>query len=85
MIPGWVSFLGPRPPKNGSIFRPRLSACLLGKQAGDVKWPRFGGPENGPVFGTEKPEKWVHETTKPNHPEVQFCGTNRHSGIEAAG
>ena len=45
----------------------------------------FWGPENGPVFGTEKPEKWVHEATKPNHPEVQFCGTNRHSGIEAAG
>ena len=45
----------------------------------------FWGPENGPVFGTEKPEKWVHETSKPNHPEVQFCGTNRHNGIEAAG
>ena len=24
----------------------------------------FWGPENGPVFGTEKPEKRVHEITK---------------------
>ena len=45
----------------------------------------FLGPENGPVLGTEKPEKWVHEVTQNSHPEVQFCGTNGHNDIEAAG
>ena len=45
----------------------------------------FLGPENGPVLGTEKPEKRVHEVTKNNHLEVQFCGTNRDNDIEAAG
>ena len=45
----------------------------------------FGGPENGPVLGAGKPEKRVHEVTKKNHLEVQFCGTNTHNDIEAAG
>ena len=49
------------------------------------KMTPFWGPENGPVFGTEKPEKWVHEVTKNNHLEVQFCGTKIHNDIEAAG
>ena len=43
MVPGRVLFLRPRPPKNVPIFRPRLSASLLGNQTRDVKWARFGG------------------------------------------
>ena len=64
MIPGWVSFLGPRPPKNGSIFRPRLSACLLGKQARDVKWPRFGGQKTVPFL---EPKSQKSGSTKPQN------------------
>ena len=45
----------------------------------------FWGPENGPVFGAEKPEKRVHEVTKNNRLEVQLCGINKHNDIEAAG
>ena len=45
----------------------------------------FLGPENGPVFGAEKPEKRVREVTKNTRLEVQFCGTNKHNDIEAAG
>jgi hypothetical protein len=86
MVLGRVSFWRPRPPKKGSSFRPPLSAPLLIKKTNrGRKMTPFWGPESGPVLGTEKPEKWVHETTKPNHPEVQFCGTNKHSGIEASG
>ena len=85
MVPGRVSFWRPRPPKKRSIFRPRLSASPVKKTSRGRKMTPFWGPENGPVFGTEKPEKWVHEVTKNNHHEVQFCGTNRHNDIEAAG
>ena len=45
----------------------------------------FLGPENGPVLGAEKPEKWVHEVTQNNRLEVQLCGINKHNDIEEAG
>ena len=43
MLPGWVSFLGPRPPKNEPISGLALRPPMLGKQTGDVKWARFWG------------------------------------------
>ena len=76
MVPGRVSFWRPRPPKKGSIFRPRLSASPVKKTNRGRKMTPFLGPGNGPVFRTEKLEKRVHEITKNNHLEVQFCGTN---------
>jgi hypothetical protein len=76
MVPGRVSFWRPSPPKKRSIFRPRLSASPVKKTSRGRKMTPFLGPENGPVFRTEKPEKRVHEITKNNHLEVQFCGTN---------
>ena len=63
MLPGWASFLGPRPPKHEPIFRPRLSASLLGKQTRDVKWARFWGQKTVSFFdptnkgsGSTKPQ-----------------------------
>ena len=85
MVPGRVSFWKPRPPKKGSSFRPPLFGPPVKKTNRGRKMAPFWGPENGPVFGTEKPEKWVHDVTKNNHLVVQFCGTIRHNDIEAAG
>ena len=64
MVPGRVSFLGPRPPKNGPIFRPRLSASLLGKQTGDVKWARFWGQKTVSFFDPTNKESG---STKPQN------------------
>ena len=50
MVPGRVSFWRHRPPKKGSSFRPPLSAPLLRKQTGDVKWPHFGGQKTAPCL-----------------------------------
>ena len=70
-----------RGPFSGLAFRPPP----VKKTSRGRKMTPFLGPENGPVFGTEKPEKRAHEVTKNNHLEVQFCGTKRHNDIEAAG
>jgi hypothetical protein len=64
MVPGRVSFWGSRPPKNGPIFRPRLSASLLRNQTRDVKWARFWGQKTVSFFDPTNKE---NGSTKPQN------------------
>jgi hypothetical protein len=64
MVPGRVSFWGSRPPKNGPIFRPRLSASLLRNPTRDVKWARFWGQKTVSFFDPTNKE---NGSTKPQN------------------